>query len=77
MPEINKELYNELSDFITAHMRTEHELDLGQFETEELLDELLKKLTPAIYNMAIEDAILSLRDASDKFEEALDLRKII
>ncbi|NWC64143.1 DUF2164 family protein [Cedecea sp. P7760] len=77
MPELNKEIYNELTESITAHMMTEHDLHLGQFESEALLDELLKKLIPSIYNMAIDDAILSLRGAAEKIEEELDLRKII
>ncbi|MEW5559494.1 DUF2164 family protein [Enterobacter asburiae] len=77
MPELNKDIYNELSELITSHMMTEHELHLGQFESEALLDGLLKKLMPSIYNMAIEDAILSLRGAAEKIEEELDLRKIL
>lgn len=77
MPELNKDIYNELSELITSHMMTEHELHLGQFESEALLDELLKKLMPSIYNMAIDDAIQSLRGAAEKIEEELDLRKIL
>lgn len=77
MPELNKEIYHELSELITSHMMTEHELYLGQFESEALLDELLKKLMPSIYNMAIEDAIQSLRGTAEKIEEELDLRKIL
>jgi len=77
MPELNKEIYNELAASITSHMLIEHDLHLGQFESEALLDELLKRLIPSIYNMAIEDAILSLRGATEKIEEELDLRKIV
>lgn len=78
MPELNKEIYYELTESITSHMMTEHDLHLGQFESEALLDELLKKLIPSVYNMAIsEAAILSLRGATEKIEEELDLRKII
>jgi len=77
LPELNKDIYNELSELITAHMQAEHDLHLGQFESEALLDELLKKLIPSIYNMAIEDAILSLRGSAEKIEEELDLRKIL
>lgn len=77
MPEINKEIYCELTESITSHMMAEHDLHLGQFESEALLDELLKKLMPSVYNMAIDDAILSLRGATEKIEEELDLRKII
>lgn len=77
MPELNKDTYHELSELITSHMMAEHELHLGQFESEALLDELLKKIMPSIYNMAIEDAILSLRISVEKIEEELDLRKIL
>ena len=77
MPDLKKEIYNELAESITSHMMTEHDLHLGQFESEALLDELLKKLMPSVYNMAIDDAILSLRGATEKIEEELDLRKII
>lgn len=77
MPDLNKDTYNELAESITSHMMTEHDLHLGQFESEALLDELLKKLMPSVYNMAIDDAILSLRGATEKIEEELDLRKII
>ncbi|MGU3413390.1 DUF2164 family protein [Enterobacteriaceae bacterium C34A] len=77
MPELSKDIYLELSELITSHMMTEHELHLGQFESEALLDELLKKLMPSIYNMAIDDAIQSLRGSAEKIEEELDLRKIL
>lgn len=77
MPDLKKEIYNELAESITSHMMTEHDLHLGQFESEALLDELLKKLMPSVYNMAIDDAILSLRGAAEKIEEELYLRKII
>lgn len=77
LPELNKDIYNQLSELITTHLQSEHELHLGQFESEALLDELLKKLIPSIYNIAIEDAILSLRGAAEKIEEELDLRKIL
>ncbi|CAK9887189.1 MAG: hypothetical protein XXXJIFNMEKO3_LKCDNKCA_00137 (plasmid) [Candidatus Erwinia impunctatus] len=46
MPELSKDIYNELTQTITAHMMTEHDLHLGQFESEALLDELLRKLIP-------------------------------
>jgi len=77
MPELNKETYHELSELITTHMLDEHELHLGQFESEALLDALLKKLIPSIYNMAIDDAMISLREVNEKIEEELDLRKIL
>ncbi|WP_311396087.1 DUF2164 family protein, partial [Escherichia coli] len=38
-------------------MRDEHDICLGQFESEELLDEILKRVIPVIYNVAIDDAI--------------------
>lgn len=77
LPELNKDAYNDLTELITNHMMSEHELHLGQFESEALLDELLKNIIPSIYNMAIDDAMLSFRGVSEKIEEELDLKKII
>ncbi|MCW7092953.1 DUF2164 domain-containing protein [Escherichia coli] len=50
---------------------------LGQFESEELLDEILKRVIPVIYNVAIDDAIKSVRNVGDRLEEELDMRKVV
>ncbi|WP_278252937.1 DUF2164 family protein, partial [Escherichia coli] len=49
----------------------------GQFESEELLDEILKRVIPVIYNVAIDDAIKSVRTVGDRLEEDLDMRKVV
>ncbi|ENU3350429.1 hypothetical protein [Escherichia coli] len=42
-----------------------------------LLDEILKRVIPAIYNVAIDDAIKSVRNVGDRLEEELDMRKVV
>ncbi|EBL5756226.1 DUF2164 domain-containing protein, partial [Salmonella enterica subsp. enterica serovar Newport] len=58
-------------------IRDEHDICLGQFESEELLDEILKRVIPVIYNVAIDDAIKSVRNVGDRLEEELDMRKVV
>ncbi|HCM7312070.1 TPA: DUF2164 family protein [Klebsiella pneumoniae] len=74
---LDKELYKTITNSICEYMEDKHDLHLGQFEAEFFLDELLKIITPAIYNKGIEDSILSLRSFNERLEEELDMRRII
>ncbi|MGK3325814.1 hypothetical protein ACSLO2_27540, partial [Escherichia coli] len=41
-----KNIYKGLAEFISQKIRDEHDICLGQFESEELLDEILKRVIP-------------------------------
>lgn len=75
--DIEKNIYKGLAEFISQKIRDEHDIYLGQFESEELLDEILKRVIPVIYNVAIDDAIKSVRNVGDRLEEELDMRKVV
>ncbi|EML5640218.1 TPA: DUF2164 family protein [Escherichia coli] len=75
--DIEKNIYKGLAEFILQKIRDEHDICLGQFESEELLDEILKRVIPVIYNVAIDDAIKSVRNVGDRLEEELDMRKVV
>ena len=75
--DIEKNIYKGLAEFIPQKIRDEHDICLGQFESEELLDEILKRVIPVIYNVAIDDAIKSVRNVGDRLEEELDMRKVV
>ncbi|MBM0902108.1 DUF2164 family protein, partial [Escherichia coli] len=70
-------IYKRLAEFISQKIRDENDICLGQFESEELLDEILKRVIPVIYNVAIDDAIKSVRNVGDRLEEELDMRKVV
>lgn len=74
---LDKELYKTITNSICEYMEDKHDFHLGQFEAEFFLDEILKIITPAIYNQGIDDAILSLRSVHERLEEELDMRRII
>ena len=63
--DIEKNIYKGLAEFISQKIRDEHDICLGQFESEELLD------------VAIDDAIKSVRNVGDRLEEELDMRKVV
>ncbi|MKO33537.1 DUF2164 family protein [Escherichia coli] len=75
--DIDKAIYNELTEFISNKIKHEHNVYIGQFESEDILDGILKRIIPEIYNMAIDDAIKSVRDVGDRMEEELDMRKVV
>ena len=75
--DIEKNISKGLAEFISQKIRDEHDICLGQFESEELLDEILKRVIPVIYNVAIDDAIKSVRNVGDRLEEELDMRKVV
>ena len=64
--DIEKNIYKGLAEFISQKIRDEHDICLGQFESEELLDEILKRVIPIIYNLTIDNAIKSERNIVDR-----------
>ncbi len=75
--DIDKTIYKELADLISDKIKSEHDVYIGQFESEDILDDILKKIVPVIYNMAIDETIRIVRGLGDRMEEELDMRKIV
>ncbi|MCS3429702.1 DUF2164 domain-containing protein [Klebsiella sp. BIGb0407] len=71
------EEYQQLSAFITKWLDDNHELTLGQFESDIFLDELVKKMAPILYNQGLDDAIKVAQHNMLTLEELLDLEKIV
>lgn len=69
--------YRKLRDFITDWLEDKHDLQLGQFEAEFFLDELVKKMAPALYNKGLDDALAVAQSNMLTLEERLDLEKVI
>lgn len=74
---LDKSIYTQCVNKLHEYLLNNHELDLGQFETEFLLDFIIKNLGPELYNAGIECAIVAHRARSDMIEEEMDLQKII
>lgn len=74
---IPTEQYQQLSTFIIKWFDDNHELTLGQFESDIFLDELVKKLAPVLYNQGLDDAITVAQHNLLTLEELLDLEKIV
>lgn len=71
------EEYQQLSAFIIKWFDDNHELALGQFESDIFLDELIKKMVPILYNQGLDDAIKVAQHNMLTLEELLDLQKIV
>jgi len=74
---IPTEEYQQLSRFIIKWFDDNHELTLGQFESDIFLDELVKKIAPVLYNQGLDDAIKVAQNNMLTLEELLDLEKIV
>jgi len=74
---IPAEEYKQLSAFIIKWFDDNHELTLGQFESDIFLDELIKKMAPILYNQGLDDAINVAQQNMLTLEELLDLEKIV
>lgn len=74
---IPSEQYQQLSAFIIKWFDDNHELTLGQFESDIFLDELVKKIAPVLYNQGLDDAISVAQSNMLTLEELLDLEKIV
>lgn len=77
----NLKLPNEEYQSVVAHivdyMEDKHDLQLGQFEAEFFLDELVKKVAPLFYNQGLNKAMDVIQNNVLTLEELLDLEKEI
>ena len=75
----NLKLPNEEYQSVVAHivdyMEDKHDLQLGQFEAEFFLDELVKKVAPLFYNQGLNKAMDVIQNNVLTLEELLDLEK--
>ncbi|NIY46502.1 DUF2164 domain-containing protein [Cedecea colo] len=69
------EEYQSVVAHIVDYMEDKHDLQLGQFEAEFLLDELVKKIAPLFYNQGLNKAIDVIQNNVLTLEELLDLEK--
>lgn len=53
---INPELRKELVDKTRVYLSNEHEVEIGDFEVEELIGFILEIAAPPVYNQGVEDA---------------------
>ncbi|WP_435930325.1 DUF2164 domain-containing protein [Dryocola sp. BD613] len=67
--------YQNLVAHIVDYMEDKHDLQLGQFEAEFFLDELVKKIAPLFYNQGLNKAIDVIHNNVLTLEELLDLEK--
>jgi len=63
---MNPELRRELVEKTRKYLCDEHEVEIGDFEVEELIGFILENAAPPIYNQGIEDA---KRYFASRFEE--------
>lgn len=66
--DITTEQKVELVTKITDYVSDEFQVDLGQFEAEFFVDFIIKELAPVVYNQALYDAEVILKD---KIEDIL------
>ncbi|MBY5993195.1 DUF2164 domain-containing protein [Ferrimonas balearica] len=66
-PEVRHTLLTQLSDYCDREL----ERELGQFEAEFLLDFLIAKLGPVLYNQALYDAQALMQTRVDALVESL------
>ncbi len=69
--------YNEVVAQIVDYMDDKHDLQLGQFEAEFFLDELVKKIAPQFFNLGLNRAMEVIHSNVLTLEELLDLEKEI
>lgn len=62
---------------IIDYMEDKHDLQLGQFEAEFLLDEIVKKIAPLYYNQGLSRAMDVIQNNVLTLEELIDLEKEI
>lgn len=61
---------------LQEHLDVELGVTVGQIASEQLIDYMLQQLTAPIYNLAIEDAIKSVRERMSVLEDDLYAMKI-
>ncbi|HEY1845360.1 MAG TPA: DUF2164 family protein [Buttiauxella sp.] len=69
--------YNAVVGQIIDYMEDKHDLQLGQFEAEFFLDELVKKVAPLFYNQGLNRAMDVIHSNVLTLEELIDLEKEI
>ncbi|RKQ38594.1 DUF2164 domain-containing protein [Enterobacter sp. R1(2018)] len=69
------EEYKNVVAHIVDYMEDKHDLQLGQFEAEFFLDELVKKIAPLFYNQGLNKAMDVIHNNVLTLEELLDLEK--
>lgn len=69
--------YQAIAQFLGNYLSDNHELDLGQFEIEFLLDALLARLAPLLYNRGLDTALEVMQQNALTLEELIDLKKIV
>ncbi|WP_455424474.1 DUF2164 family protein [Dryocola sp. LX212] len=67
--------YNAVVGHIVDYMEDKHDLQLGQFEAEFFLDDLVKKIAPLFYNQGLNKAMDVINNNVLTLEELLDLEK--
>ncbi|WP_435948212.1 DUF2164 domain-containing protein [Dryocola sp. BD586] len=67
--------YKNVVAHIVDYMEDKHDLQLGQFEAEFFLDELVKKIAPLFYNQGLNKAMDVIHNNVLTLEELLDLEK--
>lgn len=69
--------YNRVVGHIIDYMEDKHDLQLGQFEAEFFLDDLMKKVAPLFYNQGLTKAMDVIQNNVFTLEELIDLEKEI
>jgi len=72
---LSNEDYQNVVTHIVDYMEDKHDLQLGQFEAEFFLDELVKKVAPLFYNQGLNKAMDVIQNNVLTLEELLDLEK--
>ncbi len=72
---LSNEDYQNVVTHIVDYMEDKHDLQLGQFEAEFFLDELVKKIAPLFYNQGLNKAMDVIQNNVLTLEELLDLEK--
>ncbi|BDH45205.1 hypothetical protein TUM12370_12490 [Salmonella enterica subsp. enterica serovar Choleraesuis] len=76
VPKLERSDYQSVAEFLSDYLAEQHELELGQFEVEFLLDALIGKLAPLLYNRGLDDALEVVQQNALTLEELLDLKKV-
>ena len=69
--DLSKEVQEEIQDKLKAHLESELDVSLGQFEAADLLDFIAKNLGPYFYNQGLADAQAVLAAKLDEVENAI------
>ncbi|WP_070966326.1 DUF2164 domain-containing protein [Vibrio sonorensis] len=74
--ELTKQQVAQMAAKLQDHLCDEHEVELGQFDAEFLLEFIIKEFGPSIYNQGIKDAELLIhRKFSDLQDELYQVER--